>query len=529
MLEDGFTSIVLHTLSTMVFFVFILNFFQYLLGDPHIYIRNVTKKHNWKSVRKDTKAYYCSICESLLLKSGILMCDSCGVCADSTCVKIADKQLKCKVITLSTNEPMEHHWIKGNLPMNAMCDICNTECAMEPGLTDWWCCWCQRCVHDDCKPLPKICDFGKFKSMIIPPKSLEVINRRNTIRRRLCLRSIIPPNWPQWKPLIVVANKKSGNNDGAEVLSSFKRLLNPIQVVDLSKHDPVIALERCRLLGKIECTVLVAGGDGTIAWLLNAIYKLGLEPVPSVAIVPLGTGNDLSRVLGWGKEHDPDKDPTDILEEIQIAQKVKLDRWTVTLKPYSGLDRSNKTFYMYNYLSVGVDAQITLDFHRTRESRFYFYSSRLFNKLLYLCFGTQQVVKRDCHDLDKYIELYLDEKKVDLPSTEAVIILNIPSWAAGVDLWNIGLEGHNEYGQQSINDGKLEVVALHSSFHMAQLQIGMSQPHRLGQASNIKVKLKESCAMQVDGEPWYQHPCEFNVTYCNKATMLMNTVKMNTL
>lgn len=47
--------------------------------------------------------------------------------------------------------------------------------------------------------------------------------------------------------------------------------------------------------------------------------------------------------------------------------------------------------------------------------------------------------------------------------------------------------GHEEYGKQSINDGKLEVVALYSSFHMAQLQVGLSQPYRLGQANSIKV------------------------------------------
>lgn len=40
---------------------------------------------------------------------------------------------------------------------------------------------------------------------------------------------------------------------------------------------------------------------------------------------------------------------------------------------------------------------------------------------------------------------------------------------------------------QSISDGKLEVVALYSSFHMAQLQIGLSKPHRIGQANTVKV------------------------------------------
>lgn len=40
---------------------------------------------------------------------------------------------------------------KGNLPLVAMCYICEEECDIEPGLTDWWCCWCQRCVHETCK------------------------------------------------------------------------------------------------------------------------------------------------------------------------------------------------------------------------------------------------------------------------------------------------------------------------------------------------------------------------------------------
>ena len=58
-----------------------------------------------------------------------------------------------------------------------------------------------------------------------------------------------------------------------------------------------------------------------------------------------------------------------------------------------------------------------------------------------MCFGTQQVVERECKDLDKNIEVYLDDEKMELPSIESVVALNIPSWGAGVDLWNINLEG----------------------------------------------------------------------------------------
>ena len=34
----------------------------------------------------------------------------------------------------------------------------------------------------------------------------------------------------QWQPLIVIGNRKSGNNDGAAILASFRSHLNPAQV-----------------------------------------------------------------------------------------------------------------------------------------------------------------------------------------------------------------------------------------------------------------------------------------------------------
>ena len=59
-------------------------------------------------------------------------------------------------------------------------------------------------------------------------------------------------------------------------------------------------------------------GDGTVGWILSAVEDLNLAPPPRVALLPLGTGNDLSRVLGYGSGHVGPIDPTGKL----ICQKV---------------------------------------------------------------------------------------------------------------------------------------------------------------------------------------------------------------
>ena len=63
--------------------------------------------------------------------------------------------------------------------------------------------------------------------------------------------------------------------------------------------------EGCGEDGEVpECIVLVAGGDGTIGWTLNTIDALRLDPEPILALLPLGTGNDLARTLGYGAGGD---------------------------------------------------------------------------------------------------------------------------------------------------------------------------------------------------------------------------------
>ena len=107
------------------------------------------------------------------------------------------------------------------------------------------------------------------------------------------------------------------------------------------------------------------------------------QPVPEVCILPLGTGNDLSRVLGWGEGYTGDVDISQILHELSLARSVKLDRWKVEVVPNKrfGVRLPRKKFVMNNYASIGVDALVTLNFHRHRESRPSLFGSRIINKV----------------------------------------------------------------------------------------------------------------------------------------------------
>jgi len=55
MWDEDINAIILPTLSTVIFFVFTINFFRHLMRNPHIQIRDVTKEHNWKPITGLTK------------------------------------------------------------------------------------------------------------------------------------------------------------------------------------------------------------------------------------------------------------------------------------------------------------------------------------------------------------------------------------------------------------------------------------------------------------------------------------------
>lgn len=465
-------------------------------AQPTVHISDGKKRHLWRK-KSDQKTFFCNICELLLSAQGY-SCEFCGVACDKpACMKIADQKLKCKQQRERKDVSaydFSHLYVKGNL-LNSRCKQCSLsiENFVEPGIHGVRCCWCQESFHEACATNDLTCDFGRYQEFVIPPFAVKACRTRKAPTLHVKEITAIP-QWANWCPLIVIANVKSGSSEADEVASLFRHVLNPIQIFTLSSHGPAEALQLVKL-SPVKCRILVCGGDGSVAWVLNTIQEMSLDDKVSVAICPIGTGNDLSRVMGWGAEiSDSDLvSPDKLIGKIKRAESVQLDRWLMEVKfdNRSIITRRlhhDKKMFMYNYFSVGVDALVTLNFHKARASALYVVKSKIVNKFMYFIYGTQQVFIQHCDRLHENLEVFIDDLKVELPELQSVVVLNIDSWGAGVKLVDMIKETDRSFAElHSTSDQKAEVFGVASSFHIAQLQVGLTKPLKLGRAKEVRV------------------------------------------
>lgn len=120
--------------------------------------------------------------------------------------------------------------------------------------------------------------------------------------------------------------------------------------------------------------VLACGGDGTVGWVLSVLDQIGASPPPAVGTLPLGTGNDLARALGWGGGYT-DEPIGKILSSLAESETTLLDRWQLTVERNTEATNDEDASkgkenlplnVVNNYYSLGVDAHIALEFHEAR-------------------------------------------------------------------------------------------------------------------------------------------------------------------
>ncbi|KAI4343493.1 hypothetical protein L6164_010834 [Bauhinia variegata] len=320
------------------------------------------------------------------------------------------------------------------------------------------------------------------------------------------------------RPLLVFINTRSGGQLGSSLRRRLNMLLNPVQIFELSaSQGPEVGLEEFKSIQYFR--VLVCGGDGTVAWVLDAIERLNFESPPPVAILPLGTGNDLSRVLHWGRgfsKVDGQGGLTMLLHDISHAAVTMLDRWAVNITEENPEGKQNKvkSKSMMNYLGIGCDAKVAYEFHVTREINPQKFSSQFVNKLRYAKEGARDIMDRACADLPWQVWLEVDGRDIEIPKdSEGLIVLNIGSYMGGVDLWQNDYEHDDDFCLQSMHDKMLEVVCVCGAWHLGKLQVGLSQARRLAQGSVIKIHSSSPFPVQIDGEPFILQPGCLEITH----------------
>lgn len=245
-------------------------------------------------------------------------------------------------------------------------------------------------------------------------------------------------------------------------------------------------------------SVIAVGGDGTISSVFNVILRNKKYKDIKIGIIPLGTGNDLARILNLYSALT-NRGLLYIVRKLVTAKSKKFDLWKV-----------NDKFTMANYFSAGIDARVAHDFNYDRAKGIIMGNSVIKNKLHY--------VKRFFVNKDyrlKSGELCITDKDNEkifysLDNKCTVIVGNIPSFAGG----------SNPFGKSDVTDGLLEVLIIKSigSFIKA---IAIGSASSVIKAKKIEITLAKDEFIQLDGED-FKNKLEMpvRITFGEQVNML---------
>uniref|UniRef100_A0A673XMP5 Diacylglycerol kinase n=1 Tax=Salmo trutta TaxID=8032 RepID=A0A673XMP5_SALTR len=502
-------------------------------------------------------------------------CAACKIVVHTICIEQLEKiNFRCKPSfresgSRNIREPtvMRHHWVHRRR-QDGKCRQCGKGFQQKfafhsKEIVAISCSWCKQAYHNkvSCFMLQQIeepCSLGAHASVIVPSTWILRVRRpqtslksskkkkRTSFKRKSSKKGVEEARWKPFivrpipsqlmKPLLVFVNPKSGGNQGAKIIQSFMWYLNPRQVFDLSLGGPKDGLEMYRKVHNLR--ILACGGDGTVGWILSALDQLQLNPQPAVAILPLGTGNDLARTLNWGGGYT-DEPVSKILSHVEDGNIVQLDRWNLVVEPNQDAVAEERDEQQTdklpldvfnNYFSLGFDAHVTLEFHESREANPEKFNSRFRNKMFYAGTAFSDFLMGSSKDLAKHIKVVCDgtdlTSKVQDLKLQCLVFLNIPRYCAGTMPWGNPSE-HHDFEPQRHDDGCIEVIGF-TMTSLATLQVG-GHGERLNQCREVTLTTYKSIPMQVDGEPCKLAPSTIRISLRNQANMVQKAKRKTSI
>ena len=199
----------------------------------------------------------------------------------------------------------------------------------------------------------------------------------------------------------ILVNPTSGNSAGKKLYLLAKKLST---LCDVQKTDPHNIINQIKNFVVENDTVVIAGGDGTVNLVINALYHSGLYKTVKIALFPLGTGNDLAKAYN--------------------IKPISLEYFLINLANHKttqlSLWRFNDQIFT-NYISWGIDAWALKLVTRWRR---YFPQRRWLMQLLYFTAGLLSLFRW------KKIQLSSPELSIKAPLL-SLILCNTNYYAGG--------------------------------------------------------------------------------------------------
>ncbi|CAG06611.1 unnamed protein product, partial [Tetraodon nigroviridis] len=405
------------------------------------------------------------------------------------------------------------------------------------------CSWCKQAYHNkmSCFMLQQIeepCPIGAHAALVVPPTWIIRVRRHQvTMTALVCCKYfetfLMKPTRICWrtpqssmkssKKKKRTSFKRKSSKKGAEV-SPFIEEPEPNQTAYLqSVGNSAVLIQGSglKLYRKVHnLRILACGGDGTVGWILSCLDELALNPQPPVAVLPLGTGNDLARTLNWGGGYT-DEPLSKILSHVEEGTVVQLDRWslrvesnhTAGVEPDEQQNDKLPLDVFNNYFSLGFDAHVTLEFHESREANPEKFNSRFRNKMFYAGTAFSDFLMGSSKDLSKHIKVVCDgtdlTSKVQDLKLQCLVFLNIPRYCAGTTPWGNPSE-HHDFEPQRHDDGCIEVIGF-TMTSLATLQVG-GHGERLSQCREVTLTTTKPLPVQVQAvitlvahPAWWSH------------------------
>ena len=182
--------------------------------------------------------------------------------------------------------------------------------------------------------------------------------------------------------IVFLINSASGTTRGRSLIQTLERHRSSLAIKVIPINWAVIN-EQIELASTASLVVL-AGGDGTLSSLIPMFTKSSAK----IAILPLGTGDDLAKAL------KREKDPT--LYAVLCDGLKAFEPEATKLNICQILDNNSKeklaTFV--NYFSIGFSAEVISKFaHRRKNSspKFRQSKTKLFQRMIYVLIGIKSL------------------------------------------------------------------------------------------------------------------------------------------